>query len=514
MFYSTTVKNRFLVSVGSNAVRGIISFASGLLIARGLNPSGYGDLMFLIGSFVAIRSLMDMGSASAFYTFLSRYIRGHRFYLSYFAWLALQFVIPLLFIALIIPSSIFERIWLGHNCGIVIIAFLAAFMQQQVWQTVSQIGESKRKTVKVQLLNLSIAMIYLAMVFLLLALDSMTVERLLFIIIVQYTVATLVAYRLLKEDQAGFVENEASFKEICREYWVFCKPMIAVSIVTFLYDFIDKWTLQLFGGASQQGFFQIAYQFSAISLLATSSILNIYWKEIAEAWAKHERIRVANLYHKISRGLVMVGAIITGFLLPWSKQIVMILLGPAYLEAWPVLAVMLLYPIPQSMGQVGSVTLMASGNSRKYMTITVTNLLVAMPSSYFVLAPTSGMWIPGLGLGAIGMASKMVLLCVVFVNIQAWLIARYCEWKFDWMHQVISIPLMIGVGYLAKTLVGLLWNLDNVSVYDLFIPAALTFFIYIGSVVLTLWLQPWLIGVDRAEIMSFIRALRVKFNSL
>src|SRR5260221_9055077 len=106
MLHSTSVKTRFLVSLGSNSIRSIIGLVSGVLIARGLNPSGYGDLMFLLGSFVAIRSLLDMGSSNAFYTFLSRHTQGHRFYLSYFAWLALQFVITLFFVALIIPDSV------------------------------------------------------------------------------------------------------------------------------------------------------------------------------------------------------------------------------------------------------------------------------------------------------------------------------------------------------------------------------------------------------------------------
>ena len=72
VLHSTSVKLRLVVSVGSNALRALISFFTGLLIARALNPAGYGDLMFLLGSFVAIRSLLDMGSSSAFFTFLSQ----------------------------------------------------------------------------------------------------------------------------------------------------------------------------------------------------------------------------------------------------------------------------------------------------------------------------------------------------------------------------------------------------------------------------------------------------------
>lgn len=500
MLHSKSVKIRFLVSVGSNSIRAIIGFISGLLVARGLNPSGYGDLMFLVGSFVAIRSLLDMGTSSAFYTFLSRHAQGLKFYLFYFAWLALQFAITLLFVALIIPDSLFEMIWLGHNRKIVVLAFIAAFMQQPVWQTVSQIGESMRKTVKVQLLSLFVAMTYLAMVYLLLALDSISLEKILLLMIAQYAVAILFTYRLLKKPQIEPVETDASFKQMTMEFWVYCKPLMILSVTGFLYAFVDKWMLQRFGGASQQGYFQIASQFAQISLLATISILHIFWKEIAEALARLDHSRVTSLYRKSSRGLVILAAIITGFLLPWSEQVVTISLGRAYVQAWPVLAIMLLYPIHQSLGQIGGTMLLASGQTQKFMVINLAISFFALLLSYFVIAPTSGMLIPGLGLGAIGMAAKMVLVNIVSANLQSWIIVRYRGWQFDWLYQVVGIPLMIGLGYLSKGMIGVLFDLDGMVLDNLAVPVILAGLLYAISVMSSLWLLPWLIGAEKDEI--------------
>lgn len=514
MLHSTSVKTRFLVSVGANGLRGVIGLASGLLIGRGLNPSGYGDLMFLLGSFVAVRSLLDMGTSNAFYTFLSRHTQGRRFYLSYFVWMALQFAITLSLVALLIPDSVFEKIWLGHNRGIVITAFLAAFMQQQVWQVVNQIGESMRKTIKVQLLNLFIAITYLATILILLAMGSMSLENILLLLIVQYAFAAQLAYRFLKEEQAWPVEEDVPFKSIAMEYWVYCKPLIGLSLVTFLYFFADKWMLQKFGGASQQGFFQIANQFSTISLLATTSILSIFWKEIANALANNDHTRVAMLYHKVSRGLVMLSAIIAGLLIPWSEQIVMIFLGQAYAQAWPVLAIMLLYPILQSMGQIGGAMLLASGNTTKHAYVTLASMLVSVPLSYLMLAPTTGVLVPGMGMGALGMAIKMVLLAIASVNIQAWVVARYGGWKFDWTLQAVGIPLMVGLGFLVKIGVGLLWNLGGNGIADLIVPFVLAFFVYTMGVVTLLWQLPWLIGMDREGLLSLLGKLKGRYSPL
>lgn len=480
----------------------MVGFITGIFIARALNPAGYGDLMFLLGSFVAIRSLLDLGSSSAFFTFLSQSARGARFYLVYISWLAFQFIATLALLWLVMPSSLFEKIWLGQDREIVMLAFVAAFLQQQVWQMVGQIGEAMRKTVKVQMMNLAVALLYFAVIALISMYGSLSVEKILLILIGQYVVATVVAYLFLRDAGAMSPVEEKSLSEILGDYWKYCKPLVALALVSFAYDFADKWMLQKFGGAAQQGYFQIANQFAAVSLLATTSILSVFWKEIADAWEKQDRARVAMLYRKVSRGLVMLGAIISGLLLPWSEQIVGIFLGAAYVNAWPVFAVMLLYPIHQSMGQIGGTMFLASGQTQKYMLVGIAVMLASIPVSYFMLAPATDSWLPGLEMGALGMAYKMVALGVISVNIQAWVIARYGGWKFDWVFQVVGIPMMIAAGFIAKTLSVWIWNIESVGMVGLVVPVTIAAIIYACFVIAIIGWLPWLMGTDRAAIAN------------
>lgn len=500
MFDSQSIAVRFLVSVGANAFRSLLSFVTGLLIARGLAPASYGDLTFLMGSFVAIRAAMDMGTSNAYFTFLSQRIRPLKFHLVYFCWQAMQFIFTLGMVTFILPSSIFEKIWLENSREIVVLAFLAAFMQQQVWQTVSHIGEAERKTIKIQLMNIGVAVFYFAAVLAILEEEIMTVENVLVLLIFQYIGATIFAYWILRERKTGPIEADLSLGELGREYWKYCRPLILVSLIGFLYDFFDKWLLQKFGGSSQQGYFQVANQIAAISLLATTSILKIFWKEIAAAWSEADFKRVATLYHKVSRGLVTLSAIITGFLVPWSRQIVLTFLGPAYEDSWPVLAIMLLYPIHQSLGQVGGTMLLASGHTNKNLGLAIFFSLVAVPVSYLALAPHSGVLVPGLGLGAVGMAAKMVLLAMISANVQAWVIARYNGWSFDWKYQMFGIPLMLGLGYLANTIVSFSWELDKSNINELIMPFGIAGIIYTAFVLSVLLIFPWLIGSTRSDL--------------
>lgn len=507
MLDSYSLTTRFLVSLGANAARSCFAFLSGMIVARGLSPAGYGDLTFLLGSFVAVRSLLDMGSSNAFYTFVSQQRRARSFYSAYCFWLVAQFLVVLLAVGLIMPDELLARVWLGHSRSTVLLAFIASFMQQQVWQTVTQIGESSRKTVRVQILGIAVAVVHLALVTLFIEFKVLSVALMFILISGEYLAAAFCGIWFLQTRVDGAVGNDPlpySLTQMFAEYWVYCKPLVLLSLVTFLFEFADRWMLQRFGGAIQQGFYQIAYQFSAVSLLATSSILNVFWKEAAEANKRGESEQLAVLYRRVSRGLLMFGAIMSGFLIPWTDQIVRFFLGEDYLLAAPALLLMFLFPIHQSMGQIGGTMLLASGHTRTYMVVSLIFMGVSLPLTYFIQAPLSGVAMTGLGLGAFGMALKMVLLNIVSVNVQAWIIARYKKWRFDWLYQVVGISSVLLIGYLSQQITGLFWDVKSVLSPQILIVAIMTAAtLYAIMITGLLWLMPWLLGFQRQEIVRF-----------
>ena len=71
---------------------------------------------------------------------------------------------------------------------------------------------------------------------------------------------------------------------------------------------------------------------------------------------------------------------------------------------------------------------------------------ISIPVSYFVQASPDAL-IPGFGLGAEGMAWKMVLLNTVWANLTVWLISRHYDWKFDWLYQVVGLATFLFLGW-------------------------------------------------------------------
>lgn len=510
MLNSKSIKTRFLLSVASNTARAGINFLSGLLVARALSPAGYGDLTFLLVSFSAIRTLLDMGSSNAFYTFISAERRGRRFYVFYGGWLAIQFAIVTALVALIMPQELISRIWLDHDRTTILLAFAATFMQQQVWQMITQIGEASRKTVRTQTINMAVGIVHFIVIALFFLAGRLSVELIFFIIIIEYLLAAVWASRFLRhtEPDGNAPQNDLSFAEMMREYGRYCRPLILLSWIGFAYNFADGWLLQRFGGAGQQGFYQIASQFAGVSLIATTSILNILWKEVAEAHGRGDTARVAELYRKVNHGLLMLGAVLSGLLIPWTHEIVMVSLGEAYIMAAPVMMVMFLYPIHQSMGQVGGTMLLASGKTSAYMIISGCFMLISLPVSYLIQAPPEAAPFSGLGLGAEGMAIKTVILNVVSVNVQAWIVARYCAVKYDWFYQIIAVSGVVAIGYCARFFSGVFFDLTSITgVGQMVLPFLFSIAAYLAGVFILIWAMPWLAGIERSEVTNALKKI-------
>ena len=441
---------RFGTTFVANLLRAGLSFASGIVIARGLGASGYGDLYFLLGSFAAISQLMEVGTSSAFYTFISQRGRGRLFFVLYLGWMAFQFIATVLIVGLLLPSTMMEQIWVGHEGGIILLAFGASFMMTQVWKMVSQLGEAKRKTVIVQGAAVAQAVVHLLLVAAAAYWEWLTVQTVMLLLVGEYALlAVIFGPGLIRGNLTGQPDTSEMSRTVVGEFAVYCKPLVIYGWVGFLYIFADRWLLQQFGGAEQQGFFAVGQQFANISLIATTSILKVFWKEVAEAHGRQDDRRVQKLYTSVSRGLYFAGAWISCLFIPYSREILEWTLGPGYGAAWLCLALMFLYPVHQSLGQIQGTLFYASEKTKSYAKIGLLMMGISIPVTYVMLAPGSAT-APGLGLGAVGLAVKMVVLQIIGVSLQAYVIARIYGWGYSYGYQGIVLALLLGLGWVCK----------------------------------------------------------------
>jgi O-antigen/teichoic acid export membrane protein len=493
-----SIRARFVFTVGSNLFRGLLSFTTGMLLARWLGPASYGNMAFLLGTFLGLRQLLDLGSSFAFFTFLSQRPRSKRFVLSYYAWLAVQFLVPLCVIGLIFPSRWIAGIWHGHQRGLVLLAFAAAFMQNGVWPIVQQAGESQRATIRMQGIGVIIVGTHLLAVWTFWRLGILGLYAIFAAVALEHIVASIVAYELyVYRPEANLEEEDNSFRLIFHKYLNYCFPLVFYSCVGFGYEFADRWLLQKYGGGVQQAYYSVGAQFAGVALIATASILSIFWKEVAEAHQKGDHERAGRLYQKVSRLLFLVGAVIAGFIIPWAKDLVGLILGVPYAGSATTMIIMFLYPIHQSMGRIGGTMLYATERVPLYVGIGIIFMIISMVVTYFMLAPADAL-IPGLGLASEGLAIKMVALQLIQVNVVAYIISRIWSWPFDWVYQPVGLFGCLGLGWLAHfAATGLLnsaWPLPALIGLG-----GLVYLLLIGSFI---YCMPWLVGLTRDELLG------------
>jgi len=507
---SEIISRRLTYSLLANLLRAVINFGTGMLLARDLGPDQYGRLMFLIGVFLSVRSLLDCGSSTTFFTLLSQRQRSERFLGYFFIWLLIQFLLPLFIILILLPDEIIKNIWAGEQLSLVTLSFIAVYFQSTLWSALIQIGESLKLTIWVQSISIKVAITH-AMAMALLWLCGMLVIQNIFItIIFEWAIASYFAINKFRPSfHQGGRENISS---ITKEFVIYGLPLIPYSLMGFLYDFGDRWMLQTYGGAVQQGLYSAAYQFSTLVALFTASIVNIFWREIAGAHYAGDIKRVAELYFRASRGLFFTSISLAGFLIPWSHEILRFSLGPSYEAGVIALMLMFFYPVYQTIGQIAGTLLMATGRVRAQAIIGMLFMLTSLMVSYLLLAPNTAL-VPGFGMGSIGLSIKMVIMQFIFVNLTAFYISRCINIKFDLLYQIYLSIGCILIGSIIYFIVQNIMDGDDFMAQFIKVLVAAAFYLFAMGIII--FLQPKLAGytkLERNSALKFLRLNIIKFK--
>jgi O-antigen/teichoic acid export membrane protein len=489
---TASIKVRIAFSFLGNILRSALTVITSILLARGLGPTEFGQFGFLLASFTALTQLLDMGSSNAFLTFISKKIRSRLYLFYYSGWLIIQFLVMFLFITLLAPDYVIQKIWLGESKATILLAFVAVFFQQNVWLTISRLGESQRLTGLVQVLSVGIGIAHLLLVCILLYLDSVTVSLLFQIIAIEIVIALAIAVYIFP---LQFAEATEPLSSILNEYKAYCKPLIPLTWIALIAAFSDTWLLQLYGGAEEQAYYAVASQFAVICLIATRSILNILWKEIAEAYSNSDMATVRLMFERSTKGLFYLGAMISGFFIPWTDDVIRLTLGEMFLPGVLTMMIMFLYPVDQARGQVTGTLLLATEQTRATFIIGAVGSVAGTVMTYFMLAPVDAT-VPGLELGALGLAIKMVIIQFISVNVSIWWINRKIQLKNEYMYQFFAFGFFIGLGLIWNYIITSIIYLDSYLLPRLIVGGMC----YLLTVIIFIINCPTLFGITQQEI--------------
>jgi O-antigen/teichoic acid export membrane protein len=500
---SESVGARFLVTLGAQGLRVALAFISAAIVPRLLGPAVYGNYTFLLSTSSTLRAFLDNGTQQAFFTFSARDSHSGGLTKLYACVLAGQFALTMLVIGALAAAGKLSWVWPGQAMDDIVwvtvlewTLFLAVSLQQ--------LGDSKAHTIYPQLLGA------LASVAVLLGLLTLwATGRLDFDSFVRLNLAgailtsALLGYWLIGRHSDLFWRGAPSLRSVAKRWWTFASPLLLLQYYTPVVAYLGLYLIQRWYGSAEQGHWGLTLQWSALAMIFTNASIMIFWREIAHHTSTGALPRAAAAYERFSRLFYVLVFALACWLSVGSGTLVRAVAGEQFSAAGAVLAIMAFYPVAQTLGQITATSLKALERTGLYARWSVYLSVPDLLLTYFLVAPSTAP-IPGVGLGAVGLAIKTALYGLVSVHVYDWLNCRILGIDYAALFRG-RVVVSLGIGAVALAVVGaggrLLETAGIAAVPTLIMTSAA----YAALVGTALWLRPTIAGVTREQLSQVLR---------
>lgn len=500
-----SLKKRYFYKLVTNFAGLLIGLVTQAIIPRGLGPALYGDYNFLTSFFSQFIGSLEAGTSTCFYTKLSQRPQDRgliKFYWGFSLVVGAGMIVFVLAVwgldlaATTWPDQSLRYIWMGMIWGLL----------YHFTQTVNTVLDAYGLTVPSEIVRLQQKILALSLVLCMFLWARFTLAQ---FFVYQYIVFLLLVlgwWRVMK--RGGLVLfpmgqlTRLEVKQYGREFYAYSGPLITHAIVALIVGVLDRWLLQNFAGSVEQGFYGLSYQIGTMCFLFTSAMVPLFIREMSKAHGNEDSDLMRRLFQRFIPMLYSVAAFLGVFIAVQARTVGAIFGGGRYANATPAIALMALYPIYQTYGQLSGAVFFATGRTQLYRNLGILTMVFGLPMTYWLLAPTNR-W--GLNLGATGLALKTLLMAVVAINLQLWFNARLLKLSFLRFvaHQLYSLLLFAVIAQVAVIGVSQLITAR--------LPAFLVSgFLYTlgGAAILVLF--PAVFAVTRADLRNQLAQLRGK----
>ena len=354
---SGNLSKRVLFSITLTSSRGGITFLIGIILAKFMHVSEFGLYSYLVAIFLSIRVLVDASSTDAFLTFLSEKDRDIRYISYFFGWLLLQLLFTVSLIAALIALQLEELVFATEDLELIFLALLATFVQVSIWQAVVNMSESQKKTIAIQFIWLACVLMYAGSVILFATNSSIDIKTVFWTVIFFWCFSSIAGLYLYKPTR---YETSTKIRTFVIDYWSYSKPLIILGLAGFLFEFFDRWMLQVWGGSVEQGYYSAAKLFLIPPTILSVSVLKIYWKEVVSLLSQKNHERFVTVYSTLCTLILLICSVYVGLIFPQLQYLISLLLNQTYIDGLLTFYVLLLYSIHQGIGQINSATFLAA----------------------------------------------------------------------------------------------------------------------------------------------------------
>lgn len=480
----------------------VVSLLAGLvvlgMVPRALGPESYGRYEFLTSFFLQVKSYFDTGTSNCFYTRLSQRPDDAGLVAFYRRLLLFASLSMIGGAVLLAGTSAGNFLWAGE--GRLLVGLAAGYAAVTWWlDTTRKMVDAWHLTVRGEVLFAISRIVAVVILVATISIWGLQLEGYFVYQIGALLLAVAVLSHLLtKRPPHPAVETATQpVGTYAREFWAYSHPLLAYASVSVLGVLVDRWVLQTQAGAAEQGFFGLAYQVGAVCFLFTGAMTQLISREFAVAWNLKDMERMRGLFRRSIPMFYALAAYFSVFIACHAADAVWLLGGSAWDQGALTMAVMTLYPMHQTYGQLSGSVYYATGHTRLYRNIGITGTLAGLPLMLWLVLPVES---GGMGLGAAGLSLQIVITQFLFVNIGLWFNVRLMSlsfWKF-FAHQLV-VPATFLLCVIASS------ALTSALVLPRLARFLLDGFVYSVFVAAAVLLIPRLAGLQRGELGVMVR---------
>jgi O-antigen/teichoic acid export membrane protein len=413
-----SLKKRFSSKLITNLINAGASLIIMSLVPRSLGPVAFGNFSFLTETFNKIVGFLGFGTPIAFYTKLSQRQKEQKIIRFYIYFLLLVLIIGLVFLFISYYSSGNELLFPNQKLKYVFLAYCYAYLLFIV-QIVRQVNDAYGFTIQSEKIFVYQKLFSLVLVVILYFTGILNLFYYFFHFIIVFSGLLLFwIFNLYKKRVRPFNRvygmSTRNIKDYILEFSSYSHPLVLMGIFVLIIGVGERWILQYFGGSEQQGYYSLSYKVTTIIFLFTGAMTPLFTRDFAIAWDKQDFTLMRNLFNRLVPPLVGIAAFFSLFVAANGQNIGVIFGGNAYQSAGISIAVMAIYPIHQTFGQLCGSIFFATGKTKLYRNISIPVGVFGLFLSVFFIAPNT---YGGLNLGSLGLVMKMVIGQIIGVNI-------------------------------------------------------------------------------------------------
>jgi O-antigen/teichoic acid export membrane protein len=513
MVVTDTLRKRYFYKVFANIITGGAGVVFQAVISRGLGAAQYGNFNFLTDFFVQFLGFLNAGTSVAFYTKLSKRPHESKLVTFYLLYIHGAIVIALLMAGAVVCMGWQGWVWPGQAVTYIFAAVIFAGINW-LFNSTNDVVDAYGLTVAGEKAKAFQRLLGIVVILILMHQQWVNMGS---VFGFNYGILLLSVFSFIyichRHGKSMGLQpfSGVEMKGYAAEFYQYSHPLLLISFIGLGTGIFDRWFLQFAGGSKEQGFYSLSFKIGALCFLLTSAMTQLITREFSIAYEKRDLPEMSRLFRRHIPLLYGITAIFACFVVVNADKMSVIIGGRDFRSAFLPVAIMAFYPLHQTYGQLSTSVFLATDQTRLLSNVMCVLLILGLPLTYFLLAPAAS---HGFGMGAIGLAIKMVVMNIIITNALLYFNAKFLHLPLAWYlgHQVVSVAVFIALAFLAT------WGMDQCfpagHLLLRFLGAGLGYSLLVFGAI---FIFPGILGLGRSEMAVLtgkVRAVLVKRRGL